>query len=249
MFPILFETSWLTIYSYPLFIGLAWGFGYQASKTYLIKNEVSLKGFPLLFWGNFVLTWIGAKLFFLIYSVGEDEFVRYAGSSLFWLGGGFVFYGGLIFGLGFTLFYTLVFKKFPIDKVYLFLAPLCFAHAIGRIGCLMAGCCFGTVCDYPWGIHHLDDVRHPVQLYEAIFLVVLGYLLTRLIQKEFKIRFIVSTYFIGYSVIRFILEFFRGDVVRGVHYLGLSTSQYISIVLAIAFALYLALASKKESGA
>ena len=88
------------------------------------------------------------------------------------------------------------------------------AHAIGRIGCYMAGCCYGV-----------DGL--PVQLYECFGnFVILGILL--LLEKTGNERRIPQCYLFCYAVLRFILEFFRADAERGA-FLWFSTSQWISI--------------------
>ena len=71
MKPILIEWTWLTLYSYPLLIGMAWGMSYHLCLYYLEKYLGETKGFRGLFWGAFITSWIGAKAFFLIYSAGE----------------------------------------------------------------------------------------------------------------------------------------------------------------------------------
>ena len=226
MWPTLIKNSSFLIYSYPLFMGLAWGIGYNLSKS-LIQREVgNLKGVEMLFWGNFICSWIGAKLFFLLFSSGE-KIIEHATMSSFWMGGGFVFYGGLIVGLIYTLVYSLILKKFEFRNLYLFVPSIAIGHATGRVGCLMAGCCYGIEADLPWSVHLHDALRHPVQLYEAIMLLILGFTTYKLIKS--KKHKIFPIYLIGYSLIRFILEFFRGDSIRGRHLLNLSTSQYIAI--------------------
>ena len=248
MFPILIDASWLTIYSYPLFMGLSWGLAYNLGLGYLESRGLDVKGYRVLFWGTFITSWIGAKVFFLIYSSG-DEFVRYSGASEFWFGGGFVFYGGLIFGTLFILLWTTLLKKFPLSQTYLFLPALCFGHAVGRVGCLLAGCCFGTASQIPWSVHLHGAERHPVQIYESLLVFCLGLFLHRLITKNTRPLTVTLTYFSGYSLFRFLFEFFRGDIVRGVHAFGLSTSQFISIALFIVMAavlMYLKVSTKKE---
>ncbi len=65
MFPILIDASWLTIYSYPLFMGLSWGLAYNLGLGYLESRGLDVKGYRMLFWGTFITSLIGAKVFFL----------------------------------------------------------------------------------------------------------------------------------------------------------------------------------------
>lgn len=230
MLPILFNSSHFTLYSYPLFMGLAWGVGYYLTKYLFDKSEEDSSRLFRLFAGVFISSWIGAKAFFLIFS-SQHKIYQYLYADYFWLGGGFVFYGGLILGLSFYLLYSLGLKKFNFEKSYLLIPGILFGHAIGRVGCFLTGCCYGSQCNLPWAIMMDGEYRHPVQLYEALALFGLGYLSLRWIALKKKNLYIVTHYVIIYSALRFVLEFFRGDEVRGVYWFSLSTSQVISVIL------------------
>jgi len=238
MVPILLHyPPWLILYSYPLFLGLSWGLAYKLCVYALCRNGISTKGFNGLFIGNFLFSWIGAKLLYL-YSSSGSEFLAYAGSTSFWLGGGFVFFGGLILGLLFSFSYTFIFKKFEIKHATLFLAPLSFAHGIGRMGCFFAGCCFGIESDFFMTTHMHGANRIPVQLLETVGLFTLGFLLLR-VQKSKGPLFVTIFYLAGYSFLRFNLEFLRGDKIRGIYFGSLSTSQLVSIALFIASMIFI----------
>ena len=243
MLPVLLKLPFFILYSYPLFMGLAWGVGFYLTQYLFEKCNEDTSVLLKLFFGVFVSAWIGAKVFFLLFSA-QHKIYQYLYADYFWLGGGFVFYGGLIFGLFFYLAYTLIFKKFNFQKSYLLIPGLIFGHAIGRIGCLLTGCCYGSKCTLPWAVKIAEEYRHPVQLYEAIALLCLGYFsLTWIKAKKSNIN-IITNYLLYYSILRFMLEFFRGDEVRGVFWLSLSASQIISIGL---FSLALIIKFKKNN--
>ena len=117
-------------------------------------------------------------------------------------------------------------------------------YMVGRLGCLMAGCCYGKPTTVAWAVTFTDPAAnfnvgtplnvalHPTQLYEsAAGLVILVALL--LLEKRpghFAGRTFWSFAFL-YAVLRFIIEFYRGDD-RGLVFNAISTSQFISIVLA-----------------
>ncbi len=227
MLPILFTTSWLTLFSYPLLMGMAWGLGYNLCNSAVNKYKLQKNNFKLFFAVIFFSSWLGSKLLFLIASA-SSEFENYAFNSNFWLGGGFVFLGGVLGGLLSLTIFSIILKKYPLRDTVYFLAPLCFGHALGRVGCFLAGCCYGTHCDLPWKINLHGDFRHPVQLYEAILVFLLGLILYRVMKKENPQKMLMNIYFGGYSVIRFLLEFLRGDKIRG-SYESLSTSQILTI--------------------
>jgi phosphatidylglycerol:prolipoprotein diacylglycerol transferase len=242
--PVLFESTFFTLYAYPLFMGLAWGVGFYLSRYIFEKHDLDTKPLIPMFFGVFLTSWIGAKVFFLLFS-SEHRAAEYLYANEFWLGGGFVFYGGLIFALVFYFIYSLWLKKFPFHYSK-FLAPgLIFGHAIGRIGCFFTGCCYGSQCDLPWAVKMHGEFIHPVQLYETVGLFIIGYLSLKWISKNKNNIYVIINYLMFYSLLRFCVEFFRGDLIRGVYLSTLSTSQLISIALFI-IALIVKFISKKN---
>ena len=178
---------------------------------------------------------IGAKLVYIAVSFKTIDW-KGVFSSLdsfsFFLNSGFVFYGGLI-GALLSLFWARLIHKcsfFPLLENVAFVLPL--THAIGRIGCLLVGCCYGIIYDgflairYSWSPYP----RFPVQLLEAFLLFLL--FLSLLIYRMKDGKYSLEIYLISYSVIRFFTEFFRGDSERGV-FLNLGLSQWISIAMFI----------------
>lgn len=105
-----------------------------------------------------------------------------------------------------------------------------FTHGVARIGCFLNGCCFGKVTKMPWGMQfpftqlHL----HPTQAYEALFCFVLFGFLYRLFIKRVRPGIIGLSYFLLYSLWRFGIEFFRGDV-RPI-LLHLTISQWLALI-------------------
>ena len=195
-----------------------------------------------------------AKWFnFCLYTALGAVTVGYGGAVLLqsfynWLAGkpeasGATFYGGLIggvllfvavyFGLGHFLFpdgYHI--KNFRVASD---IAAPCItvAHGFGRLGCLMAGCCYGKACspDAWYGIYmaQAGGTVIPVQLYEALFLLALSGVLLWLYKKEKKYQ--MPTYMIAYAVWRFIAEMLRDDD-RGATVVDfLTPSQLISVLL------------------
>ncbi len=196
------------IYLYPFLLGIAWVLAFKISHSLNIEVK-KLNG---LLFALFVSSWLGAKLFFIITSEYIDK-TKFLTSSNFWLGGGFVFYGGLIFGL----IALIIFSKLTdqnLKRFYFLVIPLTLSHGIGRVGCFLAGCCHGSFF-------------LPVQLLEATGLFTISFIAYR---KFLRSNRLLPFYLICYSVLRFILEYIRNDEIRGV-YLGLSTSQIISLVL------------------
>jgi phosphatidylglycerol:prolipoprotein diacylglycerol transferase len=116
---------------------------------------------------------------------------------------------------------------------------LALGHAVGRIGCLLGGCCYGRPVDpqFPLAVHLWGAWRHPVQLYEAAGLVLLAIataLAPRALTRRPGATFLA--YLGGYACLRLVVEHWRGDdVERGFVVPGLiSTSQLIALALLVA---------------
>lgn len=128
-------------------------------------------------------------------------------------------------------------------KVFLFMETvipgLVLAHAAGRIGCFLGGCCYGLPTNLPWAVsfpkdslpwnHFHDQALHPVQLYESLYLTLLALFLIYLIKPGS--RFV--SYLFAYGFFRFMIEELRADYrgnILGSEYL--SPSQYFSLIYA-----------------
>lgn len=157
--------------------------------------------------------------------------------------GGIVYYGGLIGGTLATIVYARVRKMNFFQLADLMMPSLALAHAFGRLGCFMNGCCYGAACALSWGVEFPASTVaawgpdapvgavHPTQLYEAAFLF---YLCVSLMLIDRTKRFegqTFASYALLYSLFRFIVEFWRGDVPRME---GLTIAQWISIVIFLA---------------
>lgn len=208
---------------------------------FLIKKyKMDVNDFLILEAYVFLGAFLGAKIFYLFVSRDMIDWTRFFQFEYFnqLMLSGFVFYGGLILGL------LLVFIMGKIHNInsyayivrFVFLIPL--VHGFGRIGCFMAGCCYGVPYDgvfavcFPAGSLAPTGIDlFPVQIFESIGLLLISLLLLFLqIFKNWK--YPVETYLFLYSILRFTLEFYRYDDTRG-SFLVLSTSQWISIILGV----------------
>lgn len=144
--------------------------------------------------------------------------------------GGLVFYGGfLLSALGVVAMARI--RKIPLLKLGDFtVSALPLGHAIGRIGCLLNGCCYGAPCHLPWAVHTAGEMRHPVQAYEALFNIALFFVLRRQLLKQGRNGWISAIYLLAYGAWRFTIEFWRGDA-RMAGFLGLNASQTLSLAL------------------
>jgi phosphatidylglycerol---prolipoprotein diacylglyceryl transferase len=238
MHPTLFEVFGISIHSYGVMIAI--GFLFAVWELHrgarLFKLDADLLTDYALWLMVFGIG--GARLFFVVQK--WDYFSQFPGEILKVWSGGLVFFGGL-FGAGiFSVWFFLKHKISPWIAGDVVMPCVALAHAFGRLGCLAAGCCHGSPTDLPWAVTlHSDLVQpamrgiplHPVQIYEALALVIL-YLGLRWTQKRQQFNGqTVLTYFMAYPIIRSITEIFRGDIVRGFVVEDLiSTSQFISLL-------------------
>ena len=167
--------------------------------------------------------------------IGELWFERFW--ELFTMSiGGMVFYGGFLGGLATIPIYCKFDRRYTRSQLFdLYAALVPLFHVFGRIGCFLGGCCYGIESPFGFTVHGnelnpgINDVnRLPVQLIESgcnllIFLLILLFFKKRIMEKR-----LIFVYMLIYPVVRFTLEFFRGDEIRG-FVSGLSTSQWISI--------------------
>ena len=148
---------------------------------------------------------------------------------------GLVFYGGL-FGVIFTLLY--ITRKNPDLRKSAFgvcVPAMPLFHAFGRIGCFLTGCCYGKELSHPIQLGVLTLNRVPTQLIESVSEISL-FIILLIVERKRKETDLLRIYLVAYAVIRFINEFFRGDEIRGV-FLGLSTSQWISLMILVYYAI------------
>jgi len=200
---------------------------------------------------------IGAKVLLLIvewpyYSRNPRDLL-----SLFQSGG--VFYGGLLGAIPVAFWYA---RRHQLDgwKTADVLAPgVVLGQAVGRLGCFMAGCCYGKPADVPWAVTFrdlyanrnvgtpLDTPLHPTQIYESLAcFLIFAFLLWMAPRKKFHGQVVLAYVFL-YAVARFIVEMYRGDAVRGFVLGGrLSTSQFIAVIMAVAAALVLPYLWRRE---
>lgn len=202
---------------------------------------------------------VGSKIMFLVVSrrdIMNDMDAILKDFSFFfnkYIFGGLVFYGALIGAIITALIYCRV-EKVKFTEIALpVVTVIPFVHGVARIGCHIVGCCYGVPTDLPIGIVYENSIAAPagvalmpVQLMESgcnfiIFIVLL------LLFRKRDTFLSLGVYMCAYAVIRFLLEFLRGDDARG--FVGvLSTSQLISILI-LAGGVFLLIKRKKKISA
>lgn len=195
---------------------------------------------------------IGAKLLYLLVSLKQIQWDQITNTQYLnqLMQTGFVFYGGLIGGLLFIFAGAKIhrIKAASYIRSFIFLIP--FIHCFGRIGCFMAGCCYGRPYDGPGAVTFpsnsfaLPGVKlFPVQLMEAALLMLISIILL-ILQFRKNWYYTIETYLILYGCVRYVLEYYRYDNARGI-FAGLSTSQWISLAF-IVFAVLSIIVNRKS---
>ena len=177
---------------------------------------------------------IGAKLLFIMTSILNGTFQW---KDIFDFKNGFVVFGGILLGIIATLLVCKIKNVSFLSYADIIMPSVAFAQAFGRIGCFMAGCCYGRRVSSHWGVVFPENsfapsgIRiFPIQLCFSLFDLVLFVVLV-LLSSRIKFKGgIFSLYLLFYSAGRFVLEFFRGDVERGKVGI-LSTSQFVSLIV------------------
>ena len=196
---------------------------------------------------------VGSKALYLITAAPYIEWNRIFEPSylMMLMQGGFVFYGGLFGGLAMIF---LAGKIHKVDAVYyikkvIFLCP--FAHAFGRLGCFMAGCCYGIPYHGPGAVVFPENSfavpgveLFPVQLLESATLLVIS-LILGIATLHFASDYTIELYLILYGIDRFLLEFLRYDSGCGI-YGPFSTSQWISLVAVVVAIIVMVIRKRKK---
>jgi phosphatidylglycerol:prolipoprotein diacylglycerol transferase len=243
MYPKVLDLGPITIHTYGLMLAAAfiagiWVTSRNARKEGIHPDSIWNMGLVVIF-----SALVGAKLLLLIsdYQYYSQNFREIFSLSTLRSGG--VFYGGLLLAMISAIWYLRK-KQLPAWVIADLAAPgIALGQALGRVGCLSAGCCYGKPTQVPWGItftsqYAYDNVGvplntplHPTQIYESVgtFCLFL-FLMWHLSRKHFTGQILLE-YLMLYSLLRFVIEFYRYDDRGFVLHGLLSTSQFIAILI------------------
>lgn len=248
MYPDLFRIGSFPINTYGVFLALAF-----LSAILLTVKLAERDGLPrdriydLSLW-MLLASLIGSKLL-MLFTEPEYRENPLRLISLDFLRSGGVFYGGLL-GAVAVGYFLMRRYQLPWWKTADACAPgIALGNFFGRQGCFAAGCCWGKPTDLPWGVRFselghqitgvpIDHALHPTQLYESFSMLIVFVLLLWVHKRKRFDGQVILAYALLYSVIRFVIEFFRddprGDILGLTSLTHLSTSQIISIIVGIA---------------
>jgi phosphatidylglycerol:prolipoprotein diacylglycerol transferase len=238
MHPILFRLGPLTLHTYGFLVAggflIAIAFAVrQAKKEGIHSDKILDLGFYII-----LAAIIGSRLLFILVNV--DHYIANPLDIFKIWEGGLVFYGGILFAVPAGIWYVSKNRLGLWNIADIFAPSIAIGHAFGRLGCFAAGCCYGKAASsLPWGVIFTDPnclaptnvALHPTQLYESAGELINFLILISLRRyKTFNGQLFMS-YLLLYSVLRFTVEFFRGDIERGFIFHTLSVSQGISIAM------------------
>lgn len=267
MHPIAFQLGSFVVHWYGVMIALAFLAGlWTATRRARRVNIPGERIADLVFW-IMIAGMIGARTVYV--TTYWSEFARQPFTEIFMIQhGGLVYYGSVI-GAAIAYFIYIRWKRLPGWKIADIIAPsIALGNAFGRIGCLLNGCCYGRVCQLPWAVRFPNQSAawlqqfqqglvgqndpslpvHPTELYDASLNFLLYFGLAWLFRhKKFDGQVFV-TYLIGYGLLRFTVEFFRGDYPPDHIHNGLTSGQLVSIpIFVIGLALAAILANRAGS--
>jgi len=247
MHPILFQIGSLTIYTYGVLVAAG-----VVLTLWIAKEQAPRAGLdPVKVWNVGIYGILAALVLAKVWLIASDggyywSHPREIFSSATLESGG-TFYGGLA-GAILTLLLYAHFQKMPTLRLMdAYGAAFPLGHAIGRLGCFAAGCCWGKPTTMPWGVTFKNEAAarisgtplgvplHPTQLYESgaeflnfLFLIWLG-------RRQRFTGQIAGAYMILYGIERGTIEFFRDDPGRTLLFHGaFSLMQIVSVVLILA---------------
>lgn len=255
MHPLLCKVGghWISTYS-----ALVW-LGYVAGVIWLRTQLEHLKLTARLFWALVAVVLAGALLggklgYFL---VEWRDFLADPAAMLSEWSTGWVFWTGLLLAMAAGLAFQAWHNATHRPRLYLpvadyAVAALALGHALGRVGCFMEGCCHGRPTSAPWAATFTSPAAsvadewlgvplHPTQLYEAageiaLFLFLGYWLLPRIRAAKLRYGTAFLGYTLAYSLLRFSIEFLRGDDRGFFLSSALSPSQWLSLAAGLAAA-------------
>ena len=236
------------------------GFGISAWLIFIHRSDAKIDGDDLTYASIFagIGGILGAKFLSMMTSMQYlIDYINAYGFSFdalkIFIQNGFVFYGGLLGGILGLFLYCKIYKLPAMAFFDLFAPAVPLGHALGRLGCLFSGCCYGQPA-FGWlSVIYLRSADPntplntpliPIQLIESLCLLVIFACCTFVFRNSKKTGETTMTYALSYGILRFILEFFRGDAVRGVYVF--STSQYISMGIVVFCIAWMLLFGREE---
>lgn len=244
MHPVLFQWGPITIGSYGVCVLLGMGAGYVLFPRYARRYGLDPALSRRMFFTVFLAGALGCRLLNVFLRFPE---VLENPSVVPWLmqqAG--VWYGAILGGVGAGVWFAWRHRLSFWTMIDTSAVPAVLGGGIGRLGCLLSGCCFGTPSDRPWAITYTNELAHrlhpdlpygslhPTPLYELGIAILLAIALDRVGARRLPTGTVGLLWIASYGVARSVLELFRGDEIRGRLAIGLTTSQAIGVTATVA---------------
>ena len=240
----MFFSAYFTIITIATLTGFT--FFYQTAKRNNIDPVVAIDlGIITSIFGI-----LGARLFHIIFEM-PSYYLEHPWDIFKLWQGGFVLYGGFILPAIISYIY-IKHKKLNFANIVDFITPsVALGAGIGRIACVVQGCCYGKATNVPWAVvyHHPADPNtpigmhiHPTQMYMVLSYFFIFFLILFIFKNGRRKKFngqIFATFIVLESFFRFIIEYFRGDFRGSFFEPYLSTSQVISLTLFVSASIFL----------
>ena len=254
MYPDLLTLGPVTLHTYGLFVGVGFFVGLLitirlAKAEDISSQQVMDMGFVII-----VSAIIGSRAMYVL--MNAPYYTRAPLDMLKIWEGGLVFSGGII-GVVLTMLWYIKRHGLSLGKIADLWAPaMAFGQCFGRIGCFMAGCCYGKPTDVAWGVTFthprclapLHESLHPVQLYSSISNLIIFLVVLVLYKKRTYEGQVFLWLLIMHSTARLAMERFRGDD-RGL-FLGsnMTLTQFVSILILVVSVGILFVVKSKRKG-
>lgn len=251
MRPILFKIGNFPVHSFGVVMIIAFLVGLliarqRAKRFGLDPNKLA----DMSFW-TLIVGILGARIAFILQDL--DHYLKNTKELFSWQFAGLTSFGGVVAGVGFMVLWARR-QGWPVRLLLDVIAPAGLVmHAIGRFGCLLNGCCYGGVCNLPWGIHveGVDALMHPAQIYDALMNLAAVPLILWVERKGQSRGQIFALALVFHGLARFIYEFWRAGTEAQVE-AKLASSTYwgnlpftqaqamAAVLVVVGFALYIA---------
>ena len=236
----------VSFWPWPLSVPCIWPAGKQKGEA------AGPNRFMILSFYSIVAAIIGSRLLDVI--LKWDYFSAHPLEIFMLWKGGLAFQGGLILGLLTILFYIQRHQMALWTTLDIMAVATPLGQFIGRLGCFMAGCCYGQECHHSWAVtfNHPDTLApmgvalHPTQLYESFLSLGVFFFLLWLRHRQKFPGQLLGTYLLLAGTVRFFVEFFRGDERGPVLLLGMPSTQIIALGIIVGAAIFLFWRSRAE---
>lgn len=227
MLPEICRIGSFTLYSYGLMLVLAFFVCTYLASLQAKSEQMDSEQIFNLFFYVFIFGIIGSRIFYVL--INARFYLSNPREIIMLQHGGMAWFGGLIFGMATAVWFIKKHKMNLLKTLDLLVPFIALGQAIGRIGCLLNGCCFGRESGMGLYFKVFDKILIPTQLYSSLLLLLIFSILRFKQDRNHLPGEILCSYFFLYSLKRFFIEFLRNDSLR--IFYGLTLFQILCLML------------------